>query len=54
MGIMFITSKNKNLVINFERNQLKNQKPQQYIGLKISPKMHEKCMKYVKKMKKKG
>ena len=43
MGIMFITSKNKNLVINFERNQLKNQKPQKYIGLKISPKMHEVC-----------
>ena len=54
MGNMFTTSKNKNPVIKFERNQLKNQKPQQYIGLKISPKMHEKCMKYVNKMKKKG
>ena len=39
---MFTTSKNKNLAINFERNQLKNQKPQKYIGPKISPKMHEK------------
>ena len=54
MGTMFITSKNKNSVINFERNQLKNQKPQNPIGLKISPKMHEKCMKYVNKMKTKG
>ena len=51
---MFITSKNKNPMINFERNQLKNKKPQNPIGPKISPKMHEKCIKYVNKMKKKG
>ena len=51
---MFITSKNKNPMINFERNQLKNQKPQIPIGSKITLKMHEKCMKYVNKMKKKG
>ena len=50
---MFTTSKNKNPVINFKRNQLKNQKPQIPIGPKISLKMHEKCMKYVNKMKKK-
>ena len=31
----------KKPVINFERNQLKNQKPQILIGLKISLKMHE-------------
>ena len=43
MGNMFTTSKNKNPVIKFERNQLKNQKPQKSIGLKISPKMHENC-----------
>ena len=42
MRNMFITSKNKNPVINFERNQLKNQKLQKSIGSKISPKMHEK------------
>ena len=54
MEIMFTTSKNKNSVINFERNQLKNQKPQNPIGPKISPKMHEKCMKYVKKNEKEG
>ena len=41
MGNMFTTSKNKNPVIKFERNQLKNQKPQKTIGPKISPKMHE-------------
>ena len=51
---MFITSKNKNPMINFERNQLKNKKPQNPIGPKISPKMHEKCIKYVNKMKEKG
>ena len=39
---MFLTPKNKNPVINFERNQLKNQKLQKSIGSKISPKMHEK------------
>ena len=55
MGNMFTTSKNKNPVINFERNQHKNKKkPQKSIGPKISPKMHEKCMRYVNKMKKKG
>ena len=54
MGNMFTTSKNKNPVIKFERNQLKNQKPQKSVGPKISPKMHEKCMKIVNKMKKKG
>ena len=43
MGNMFTTSKNKNLVIKFERNQLKNQKPQKSISPKISPKMHEIC-----------
>ena len=43
MGNLFTTSKNKNPVINFERNQLKNQKPQKSIGPKILPKMHEKC-----------
>ena len=43
MGIMFTASKNKNLVIKFERNQLKHQKPQNPIGPKITPKMHEKC-----------
>ena len=42
MRNMFSTPKNKNPVINFERNQLKNQKPQNPIGPKISPKMHEK------------
>ena len=51
---MFTSSKNKNPMIKFERNQLKNQKPQIPTGLKISPNMHEKCMKYVNKMKKKG
>ena len=30
-------------MIKFERNQLKNQKPQNSIGPKISPKMHENC-----------
>ena len=40
---MFISSKNKNPVIKFERNQLKNKKPQIPIGSKISPKMHEVC-----------
>ena len=54
MGIKFTTSKNKNPVIKFERNQLKHQKPQISIGPKITPKMHEKCMKYVNKMKNKG
>ena len=54
MRIMFTSSKNKNPVIKFERNQLKNQKPKIPIGPNISPNMHEKCMKYVNKMKKKG
>ena len=54
MGNMFTTPKNKNLVINFERNQIKNQKPQFPMGPKISLKMYEKCMKYVNKMKRKG
>ena len=43
MGNMFITSKNKNPVINFERNQHKNKKPQKSIGPKITPNMYEKC-----------
>ena len=30
-------------MIKFERNQIKNQKPQKSIGPKISPKMHENC-----------
>ena len=54
MRIMFTSSKNKNPVIKFERDQLRNQKPQIPIGSKISPIIHEKCMKYVNKMKKKG
>ena len=41
MGIMFTSFKNKNLVIKFERNQLKHQKPQIPIGPKISLKRHE-------------
>ena len=32
----------------------KLKKPQISLSLKITPKMHEKCMKYVNKMKKKG
>ena len=51
---MSTSSKNKNPMIKFERKQPKNQKPQNPIGLKITPKMHEKCLKYVNKKKKKG
>ena len=40
---MFTSSMNKNPLINLERNQLKNQKPQIPIGSKISLKMHEIC-----------
>ena len=43
MGFMFTSSKNKNLVIKFERKQPKNQKPQNPICPKITPKMHEIC-----------
>ena len=51
---MFISSNNKNLLINCERNQLKQQKSQISLSSKISFKMHEKCMKWVNKMKKEG
>ena len=50
MGNMFITSKNKKPMINFERNQLKNQNPKNLLVRKL----HLKCMKNVNKMKKKG
>ena len=51
---MFTSSNNKSPLINCERKQPKNQKPQNPLSTKITPKMHEKCMKYVNKKKKKG
>ena len=38
---MFISSNNKNLVINYERKNQKHHKPQNFLGLKIA----FKCMK---------
>ena len=43
MDTIYTTSKNKNPMIKFVRNQLKNKKPQKSIGPKTSSKMHENC-----------
>ena len=51
---MFITSHNKNPLINFKKTSLNHQKPQKSIGSKLSPNMHEKCMKLENKCKRKG
>ena len=49
MGIMLIASRDKNPIIKCERKQLKNRKPQK----SQVQKFHLKCMKIVKKFKRK-
>ena len=47
---MFISSNNKNLVINYERKNQKHHKPQNFLGSKIA----FKCMKNENKWKMRG
>ena len=51
---MFITSPNKNPLINCERKGLIHQNPQNFQGPKISLICMKKCMKNENKLKKKG
>ena len=51
---MFITSPNKNPLINCERKVLIHQNPQNFQGPKISLICMKKCMKNENKLKKKG
>ena len=51
---MFISSNNKNPVINCERKNQKHQKPQNFLGSKITLKGMKKCMNNENKLKKKG
>ena len=50
MGIMFVTSKNKNPMIKYDYKQPKNQKPQ----FSFVRNFKEICMKHVNNLKRKG
>ena len=51
---MFISSNNKNPVINCERKNQKHQKPQNFLGSKITLKGMKKCMNNENKRKGRG
>ena len=53
MGIMLISSRDKNPKIKCERKHLKKTKTQKILSSKISTKMHENCKKKKKKKEKK-
>ena len=52
MGIMLISSRDKNPKIKCERKHLKKTKTQKILSSKISTKMHENCKKKKEKKKK--
>ena len=51
---MFISSNNKNPLINCERNNQKHQKPQIFLGSKITLKCMKKCMRNENKLERRG
>ena len=54
MGIVYVSSKNKNTLIKFEQKQPENQNPQKSLVQKFMWKMQEECMKIENKWKRKG